>query len=301
LAALSSRLLRFFRGEGTQALTLPFPNGHFYSPVVDVGEVASRRSQLWPEKRCALPGIDFNDSQQRAFLEEVFPRYFADYDYPHQASLEDPHQFFTNNGRFEWLDSRTLFVMLRWIAPKKMIEVGSGYSSLLAADVNRRFFDEQIHLTCIEPFLPDFLREGVPGISRVVPEKVQDVTLSTFEELDPGDILFIDSSHVAKTGSDVNYLILEVLPRLRPGVVIHFHDIFLPNEYPKEWVLVQRRSWNEQYLVQAMLTLTNGFEVLFGCAYAAHCMPDLVRSALKGKFYGGGSLWIRRTDDFIGD
>jgi hypothetical protein len=118
-----------------------------------------------------------------------------------------------------------------------------------------------------------------------------------FDTLQAGDILFIDSSHVAKTGSDVNRLFFDVLPRLAPGVRIHIHDIFLPHEYPQEWVLQDNRSWNEQYLVRALLMYSVGFRVVFGCSYAYYRFPEDVARALalpSGRGFAGGSLWIER-------
>ena len=207
----------------------PFPDGHFYSPIVDLPDVTARRDAIWPREPVIL-GIDFNDEYHRNMLQDYFPRYIADYDYPDEGAPDESlARFYNRNTQFSWLDSRTLFVMIRKLAPRRIIEVGSGYSSMLMADVNRRFFDGAIDVTCIEPFPRPFLQRPVPGITRVIQEKVQAVPLSTFEALDRGDILFIDSSHVAKTGSDVNYLFFEVLPRLKPGVAIHVHDIFLPD------------------------------------------------------------------------
>jgi hypothetical protein len=124
------------------------------------------------------------------------------------------------------------------------------------------------------------------------------VPLGIFEALESGDILFIDSSHVSKTGSDVNYLYFEVLPRLKPGVKIHIHDIFLPHEYLKEWVLGECRSWNEQYLLRALLMYSSAFSVVFGCAYAMATMADKVKAALshpKGHAFGGGSFWMEKN------
>jgi hypothetical protein len=123
------------------------------------------------------------------------------------------------------------------------------------------------------------------------------VPLALFESLQAGDVLFIDSSHVAKTGSDVNYLFFEVLPRLAPGVIIHVHDIPLPLEYPQHWAISENRSWNEQYLLRALLMYSYAFKPIFGCSYAQLRFPDDVRAALalpSGRGYGGGSLWIRR-------
>lgn len=179
-----------------------------------------------------------------------------------------------------------------------MIEIGSGFSSLLAADVAHRILDGALEVTCVEPYPREFLKSEVPGISQVIEKKVEDLPLEFFSNLQSGDILFIDSSHVAKTGSDVNYLFFEVLPRLSVGVRIHVHDIFFPFDYPKNWVLQENRSWNEQYLLRALLMFTEGFRVVFGSSFAFWKYPDLVVKALNlesGAGFGGGSFWIERT------
>jgi len=193
------------------------------------------------------------------------------------------------------MDSRALFAMLRELRPARMIEVGSGFSSLLTADVNRRHLDGGLDFRCVEPFPRPFLRQGVPGITEVMVTKVQQLPGPWFaERLGPGDVLFIDSSHVVKTGSDAAHLYLQVLPLLAPGVVVHVHDVFLPHDYPRPWVLEDARSWSEQYLVQAMLVFGDTFEVLFGSAAAATMHPDLVADVLGGPVWGGGSLWLRK-------
>jgi hypothetical protein len=283
--------------------TAYWPDGHFYSPIVDTKDVAARAAEIWPERPVVL-GVDWNDASHEALLTEDFPRFLPDYDYP-EVLDETPEltRFYTRNSQFSWLDSRTLFVMLRARRPRRLIEVGSGFSSLLTADVNRRFLDGALDFTCVEPYPREFLKRGVPGVTRLVESRVERVGLGTFAALEPGDVLFIDSSHVAKTGSDVNFLYFEVLPRLAPGVLIHIHDIHLPHEYQREWVLDENRSWNEQYLVRALLMYSRGFRVVFGCSYAVTRFPELVRAALahpRGVVYGGGSLWIERTDDARG-
>jgi hypothetical protein len=121
--------------------------------------------------------------------------------------------------------------------------------------------------------------------------------LEFFDQLSSNDVLFIDSSHVSKTGSDVNYLYFEVLPRLKKGVKIHIHDIFLPNDYLKDWVLNEKRSWNEQYLLRALLMYSTAFQVVFGCSYADEKMPELVKHGLadpEERSFGGGSFWIEK-------
>ncbi len=275
-----------------------YDDGHFYSPVVDTKDIVERELAIWPTAPQVL-GIDFNDASHERVLDEWFPQYFCDYDYPEQLQeTAQLNSFYTCNSQFSWLDCRTLFVLLRALRPRRMIEVGSGFSSLLTADVNRRFLDGALDFTCIEPYPRDFLRKGIDGITRLLEQRVERVPLQLFEELAAGDILFIDSSHVAKTGSDVNYLVFEVLPRLQPGVIVHIHDIFLPHEYPREWVIADNRSWNEQYVVRALLMYSSAFSVLFGCSYAFHRFPEKVIAALahpKGHGFGGGSLWLARA------
>jgi hypothetical protein len=268
------------------------PSGHFYSPVISPREVKEAENRIWPEKPKCI-GIDFNETSHERMLNEVFPRYLNDFDYPNEPEKDD--SFYIRNPQFSWLDARTLFVILRSVKPRRIIEVGSGYSSLLTADVNNRFFDNKIEFYCIEPFPRDFLLKEVAGIHKVIQKKVQDVPARFFDVLEEGDILFIDSSHVAKTGSDVNFLHFEILPRLRSGVYIHIHDIFLPHDYPKNWILDQHRSWNEQYIVQAMLMYSYGFEVYFSASFAFHNYRYLLQKLLKSEPFGGGSLWLRRT------
>lgn len=272
-----------------------FADGHFYSPIVNTEEVQQDQGRIWPRVEDTA-GIDFNGAEHERWLTEILPRHFPCYDYPENfAEGADEATFYTRNSQFSWLDSRTLFAVLREFRPRRMIEIGSGYSSLLAADVNRRFLDRQLDMTCIEPYPRPFLRRGIAGISRLVEARIQDVPLETFTVLERGDILFIDSSHVSKAGSDVNFIYFEVLPRLRPGVLVHIHDIFLPHDYPKEWVIDLGIHWNEQYLVRALLTDSHGFEVLFGCAYALEYFPEQLRLLLGGRLFGGGSLWLRRS------
>lgn len=281
-------------GKPVQSL---FPPGHFYSPVVDPAALQPRRAELWPTHPVVL-GIDFDDASHLRVLGEHFPRYLGDYDYPETLpETPDLAQFFTRNSQFSWLDCRALFVLLRAWQPRRVIEVGSGFSSLLVADVNRRWFDGTIDVVCIEPYPRPFLSRGVPGITRLLQAPVQAVPLAEFERLGAGDVLFIDSSHVAKTGSDVNFLFFEVLPRLAPGVYVHLHDVFLPADYPQDWVLAENRSWNEQYLLRAFLMFNSVWRIVFGCAYAHHRFPEQVRRALahpRGRAFGGGSLWLRR-------
>lgn len=274
---------------------LPFPPGHFYSPIVDVDEATSRASSIWPEGQLRVPGIRFNDDSHVRLLRDVFPTYLPEYDYPEHGVEAEPTGFFTQNSQYSWLDARAYFAFLRHFRPRRVVEVGAGFSTLLLDDVNRRFLGGLTDISCIEPYPRPFLTRL--HACRLIQEKVQDIVTDTFQRLDAGDMLFIDSSHVAKTGSDVNFLYFEVLPRLRRGVLVHIHDIFLPEDYPRAWVIGENRSWNEQYLVRALLMFSDVFHILFGSNYAFLRYPELVRSALaldSGAAFGGGSLWIRK-------
>ncbi len=275
-----------------------FPLGHFYSPIVDTDDLEKRADTVWlPQPQCA--GIDFDHASHLRVLTEWFPKYVGDYDYPDEGDAFDPKSFYNLNDQFGWLDSRALFVFLRAMRPQRVVEIGSGYSSLLIADVNQRFLDGKCEFVCVEPYPREFLKRGIPGVSRLIEQRAELVAREEFANLQAGDILFIDSSHVAKTGSDVNFLFFEILPSLKPGVLVHVHDIFLPAEYPRQWVIDDNRSWNEQYVLRALLMFSTRFRVVFGCACAALEHGDAVVKALAradGRGMGGGSLWFRVQD-----
>lgn len=269
------------------------PGGHFYSPIVDPADASANAARIWPEPPAEARGIDFDDASHRHVLETLFPRFYPDFDYAQEgAPDEELAAYYIGNSQFGWLDARAAFVLLREWQPSRIIEVGSGYSTLLMRDVVDRFFERPCTITAIEPYPRLFLSKiGV----ELIEAKVQDVPPAVFETLERGDVLFIDSSHVAKTGSDVNHLFFDILPRLKPGVRIHVHDIFLPAEYPKEWVVGENRSWNEQYVLGALLMYSTRFRVVFGSANAYYRHRDALARALgvaPEATYGGGSLWL---------
>ncbi|MGH2945592.1 MAG: class I SAM-dependent methyltransferase [Solirubrobacteraceae bacterium] len=259
--------------------------GHFYSPVPDTRELAREpgRSRVWPEHPRETPGLDWRGEEQLRLLHAL----------AEQPPLAGHHR---PNPNFSALDAWVLQGMLRHLGPRRVVEVGCGFSSLVTAHVNRECFGGAVDVTCIEPYPPDFLTGGVDGIGRLIPSPVQDVPLETFAALEARDVLFIDTSHVIKTGNDVQFLYQEVVPRLRAGVLVHIHDIFLPREYPPDWVL-GGRAWNEQYLVESFLAFNGAFEVMLGvgwlCTFHRDAVADAAGDAEPG---GGGSLWIRRRD-----
>ncbi|EJL90885.1 hypothetical protein PMI16_01725 [Herbaspirillum sp. CF444] len=281
-------------GDGGSDIPLLFPLGHFYSPIANTADIRAREAKIWAEVD-SMPGIDLRVDNQLALAKALKP-YTADIDWPTDQP-NDPTRYFYNNDQFPMPDAEFLYAALQHFRPKKMIEVGCGFSSLVTAEVNRKFFQNTIEFSCIEPYPRQFLVNGVEGITQLVQQKVEDVDLGFFERLGPGDILFIDSSHVSKVGSDVNYLFFEVIPRLRPGVIVHIHDVFLPDEYPKNWMIDQGRNWNEQYLARAFLQFNHHWDVMWaghfmGTRYPADIASTFTR--LPERIGHGSSLWLRR-------
>ena len=266
---------------------------HFYQPIPDTQGLPET---LWSQPS-KLVGIDMNDSMQLDLLRKHFPKFRREYE---NFPAEPPPG---QRRPFRGVDALVAYCMVRHFRPRLIIEVGSGFSSLALGEAAAK--NGGSALICIEPFPQEFLREGVSALRSLVEKKVQAIDLEFFAQLEPGDILFIDSSHTVKIGGDVNYLFLEVLPRLKPGVIVHVHDIFLPFEYRRDWVVDEFRFWNEQYLLQAFLTLNSEFEVLMANRYLAYKYLEDIKGAfpslknLKADLpssvrWGGGSFWMRR-------
>jgi predicted O-methyltransferase YrrM len=196
---------------------------------------------------------------------------------------------------FRGVDALVAYCMIRHFQPESIVEVGSGWSSLVLGQAAAK--NKGSALICIDPFPHELIRKSnsIPALRSLIEIKVQDIDLEFFTQLDSGDILFIDSSHTVKIGGDVNYLFLEVLPRLRPGVIVHVHDVFLPFEYRRDWVVDEFRFWTEQYLLQAFLTFNSEFEVLLANSYLNHYHQEDLKAAFPGlSSWAGGSFWMRR-------
>jgi hypothetical protein len=256
---------------------------------------------LW-SARSELIGIDVNEERQLELLRRFRDTYRVEYDAFPRGPGPDPRTYHVDNGSFESVDGEVLYCMIREFRPGRIIEVGSGHSTLVAAQAVLRNASGDARGPCdfvaIEPHPNELLLGGFPGLSRLVRREVQDVPLREFEALRENDILFIDSSHVLKAGSDVRYLLLEVLPRLAPGVLVHVHDVFLPSEYPREWVLRHRRFYTEQYLLHAFLLFNRAFAVLWSASYLHLNHPEELEAAFASygpKTRWPGSLWMRRV------
>jgi SAM-dependent methyltransferase len=262
---------------------------YFYQPIPDSRQIPN---ELW-EQESELPGVDMNDAMQLRFLTEVFPQYKSEYSQFPNAPTGSPNEFYFENPMFSGTDALALYGMLRHFKPGRVLEVGSGFSSRVTAKA--MLANGSGELTCIEPYPQEVLRQGFPGLKQLIEKGVQQVDLDVFQELEQSDVLFIDSSHVVRVGGDVDFLFLEVLPRLRPGVIVHVHDIYLPLPGRRDWVMEERRFWNEQQLLQAFLICNDDFEVLFANAYANRKFPDQLKAAFPSSpWWGGGSFWMRR-------
>ncbi len=240
-----------------------------------------------------------NEKKQIQLLNQ-FLRFKGEYDSFPKNKTSKPHEYYLKNPNFGPVDAEILYCMIRHFKPKKMVEIGSGFSTLLSAQAilkNEEDYGQKTELIAIEPYPNEILKSGFPGLSRLIPEKSEKTDFSLFNELKENDILFIDSSHVLKIGNDVYFEYLEILPRLRKGVIVHIHDIFLPFEYPKEWVLNMHRFFNEQYLLQAFLSFNSAFEVLWAGAYMHLKYPSKLEEAFSSydkKSVQPGSFWITR-------
>jgi hypothetical protein len=262
---------------------------HFYKPIPDT---QSLPETLWTHPS-NLAGVEMNETTQLELLREHIPRFRDEYEQLPTSSPEKKGGFYVNNTLFGGVDALVAYCMVRHFKPRTIIEVGSGFSSLVLGQAAER--NKRSGLICIEPFPREFLREGFPGLRSLIDKKVQDIGLEFFAQLESDDILFIDSSHTVKIGSDVNYLFLEVLPRLKPGVIVHVHDIFLPFEYRRDWVLDELRFWSEQYLLQAFLTFNSEFEVLMANSFLNHYYQKDLKAAFPTlRSWGSGSFWMRR-------
>jgi methyltransferase family protein len=295
-ALFSQRAFEFFQRFGIHVLQQDFS-----SPIPDT-RLLEASSDLW-ETESELPGVELSIARELDLLENVFSRYRKECDFPLNPT-STPHDYYIGNGAFGFISAAVLHCMIRHFAPKTMIEVGSGNSTYVSARACRMNAEQgqSTRLISVEPYPNQVLKAGFAGLSELVPEQVESLDPGFFSQLEDRDILFIDSSHVVRTGGDVNFLYLEVLPRLKPGVLVHIHDIFFPKQYPKEWVTRNRTFWTEQYLLQAFLTYNSKFEVLWCGSYIYAKYAERLSSVFPPpaglgfrENYFSSSFWMRRT------
>jgi hypothetical protein len=269
--------------------------GHFYSPVVDPKLVATRHRELWPILHDSLPGIRLDDDAMKSLWNSWLP---AMRSMPFFDERTPEHRYHYLNNWFTWADAAVYSAILQNLRPRQVLEVGSGYTSALALDTIDRCKELPTQLITIEPNaerLRRVLRPSDLDRLQIREQELQSAPDALFTSLCSGDILFIDSTHVLKSHSDVHEVLFRVLPLLAPGVYVHFHDVFYPFEYPPEWVIDQNRSWNEVYALRAFLTNNFEYSIVFFSDYFRRRFPELA-SDESSPFSKGGwsSLWLRK-------
>ena len=268
-----------------------FPPGHYYSaiPSLDDRQAFLNSTQLVKE----IPGVYLNVDAQFELLQR-FKNYYDEC--PFRDYKSGSLRYYYVNPSYSYTDALTLYSIIREFKPSRMIEIGSGFSSCVMLDTSELFFGDHIDFTFIEPY-PELLHSLIKEKDKkhaILPLKLQDVDSNIFRSLEANDILFVDSTHVSKLGSDVNRIMFEILPNLKNGVLIHFHDIFWPFEYPMDWIR-KGMSWNEAYLLRAFLEFNENFEILFFSSllhkYHHDWFKENMSLCLKN---AGGNIWLRK-------
>jgi Methyltransferase domain/Domain of unknown function (DUF4214) len=271
-----------------------YPPGHYYSPIVDPESLDSLSLSERHLSPMLLPGIEICPEKMLGFWKRNADL-IAKSDFPLDAT--PGFRYFAANKIYPVGDAVLLRAMMLDRRPKRYIEIGSGFSSACALDAA----DEaglETEFVFIEPYtdrLRSILWPKDAGRVRIIETFVQNVPLALFATLGEDDILLIDSTHVMKTGSDVHYELFKILPSLKPGVCIHFHDIHYPFEYPNEWIFDSNLSWNEIYAIRAFLMHNHDYAIEFFTNYFALAFPDVIRSTYPRFLQnGGGSLWLKK-------
>jgi hypothetical protein len=271
-----------------------WPAGHFYSPIASLADVRRREGRIF-NVPTSLAGIDLNDEGQCRTVAAI-AAHFSVIVLPEKT--RPGIRFYYDNPNIGHGEALIYSALLRQVRPKRVIEIGSGFSTLLLLDTLDQLRDNATSCTCIEPY-PDLLHSLISSRDSARIEiracAAQDADLAWFEGLQSGDILFVDSTHVSKVGSDVNHILFEILPRLNSGVYVHFHDVYYPFEYPKKWVF-EGRNWNEAYLLRGFLQFNSGFTIQCFNSYLGHFHPELFRDTVPLFLENpGSSLWLRRA------
>jgi hypothetical protein len=289
---LANRSFHLFRSLGVHLTPV-----HYYSPIPDLRDLLAR-PHIW-DRPSTLPGVNMNAEGQLRLMQEVLAAYLHECDFPRQPG-DDPAEFYTQNGYFGYVSAFAMHGMIRHHRPQRIIEVGAGHSTrVIARAVAMNAADgTRADLVVVDPYLDPASLGWLQGMAEVVSCRVEDVGLERFASLQRGDLLSIDTSHAVRIGGDVVFMYLELLPRLAPGVLVQIHDIFLPFNYPEEW-LRHRRFWNEQYLLHAFLIHNNAYEVLWAQKYAESVFLDAYARTFGRRIdhtenFDSYSLWLRR-------
>jgi predicted O-methyltransferase YrrM len=260
--------------------------GHFYSPITN--DTSFKHNDAID----GIYGIDMKKETQNKLAQKLSNHLK---NHPYTDNITSSSRYYFNNDQFGYFDALYLYSMLLECKPKRIIEVGSGFSSAIMLDVNNSHFNNNMKLTFIEPYpkrLNSLLRKNEKAT--IIEKPVQNVSMDVFKTLRAGDMLFIDSSHVSKSGSDVNWLFFEVLPVIAKGVIIHIHDVFYPFEYPDEWIR-QGRSWTEDHLLRALLTDSDKYSIKLWPNYLHRFESKIISKYFDREInLNTGSIWIEK-------
>ena len=258
----------------------------YHSVVTRVGDV---EPEVWT-RRSPLYGIECDSAEQLAWAERELRPFVEEF------AADPPAGWTYDNEYFEAVDADVLYAVIRRLRPRRIVELGSGWSTrVIAAAALRNARDGHTgEVRVFDPYPRDPL-PALDGVGSFEPVRAQDVAEEVFTGLEAGDVLFVDTSHTIKPGGDVNRVVLDILPRLAPGVMVHFHDILLPGEYHREWV-DRGWHWGEAYLLQAFLALNRDYRIRFGASGVWLDHRERLRELVPGlREHRPSSLWIERV------
>ena len=288
------------------------PAGHYYSPIPDAENFDSiyrspdGSEYDWKElerRNNSLAGIDFNERAQLELLKKLGEAYKSRPGFP---DFKEPNfRFYFMNHYYSFADATVFYCLVNEIRPRRIVDVAGGNTTTMMLDMNDFcFHDDPMQITLIEPH-PDRIEGymgGETGLDKIY-EKVQDVDPLFFQSLEAGDILFLDTTHVSKMGGEVNYLVFNILPLLKPGVIIHIHEVFYPFEYPTSFYS-DGKAWNEIYLWRAFLMHNTAYEIVLFNSWLSKKHRELLRQYMpdffrKGRPHvnvqnEGSSLWLKK-------
>lgn len=248
--------------------------------------------------------FEYKNSNQEVYNSDIFSQetisnfieqisvYADEFNPPLESNSENPGQFFWKNPAFSFSDAMSYYCVIRHVKPDCILEIGSGYSTLVADQALKK--NGRGKLILIEPYPKEFLAE-LETVDKIIKSFVQDISVSNLVDLiESCQIWFIDSTHTVKVGSDCLYLYLKIMPEICQDLLVHTHDIYLPFGFPKEAALEKQIYWTEQYLLYAYMLDNPKIEVLFGSAYAKKKLPNLLKHFMRNRYPGGGgSLWYQ--------
>jgi hypothetical protein len=281
-----------------------FQQCDYYSALNDLSFLTTNWD-LWHER--PLPrGIRWDLDAQLDEVRRISP-YLSELENVPWDTPPGLPRYHWNNNFWRGADALVHYGLLRHLKPRRVVEIGAGWSSLLMAEAlghNQEEGSEPAVVDQIEPFPRRELLRALPAHWTLHENILQRADLELFDSLQPGDVCFYDGSHVARAGSDVVWFFFEVLPRLKPGVLVHVHDIFWPADYPDDWIFNRGQTWNEQYVLQAFLMYNSAFEPLICnpvlCRHRGEALEELFRETSETQ-HSGTSIWLKTTGALDGE